>query len=410
MNQWHKIVGFALASAAVQSTAANDGFNACLSNLQTQANAASIDPYLVNEVIPSIRQQKKVLRLDAKQPEFLQTFGNYLYTRVNDTRIKRGRKLYQERRAFLNKLTQQYGVPGHYLLAFWGLETNFGSYMGSMPTLDALATLACDPRRSKFFTTEFINALRLMQRESLSADQMQGSWAGAMGHAQFMPSTYLQYAVDGDHNGTVDLWRSEKDALASAANFLMQLGWKRGLRWGREVTLPDGFPYDKADRQKKRPLAEWTQAGVRQVNGHALPTADIDGAIIVPAGHEGPAFLVYDNFAVIMRWNRSESYAISVGHLADRIAGAEGLTRPPPKNQQALSRIDVTRWQEVLNAKGFNAGKPDGILGAATRAAVRAYEQQAGLIADGFPDNKTIEHLLADKLTGPDASNIGSNP
>ncbi len=395
MNHWFKTAVFILAISAFQVNAADDEFSACLANLQNKATAASIDQQLVSEVFSTLTQQTQVLRLDSKQPEFTQTFANYLNARVSDTRFKRGRVLYQEHRAFLNELTREYGVPGHYLLAFWGLETNFGSYLGSMPTLDSLATLACDSRRSQFFTTEFINALRLMQRESLSAEDMHGSWAGAVGHTQFMPSSYLQYAVDGDNDGTVDLWRSEQDALASAANFLKQLGWKSGQRWGREVVLPTGFSYELADRQQKRPLAEWAVMDIRQVNGRTLPSADIDAAVLVPAGHEGPAFLVYDNFSVIMRWNRSESYAISVGHLADRIAGAGSLNRPPPISQQAFSRKDVTYWQQILNAEGYDAGEPDGILGPATRAAFRTFEQSTGLIADGYPDEITIERLLA---------------
>ncbi len=395
VKQCFKILGCVLALVAVQANAADDDFSTCLENLQGKAVAASIDSQILTAVFPTLTQQANVLRLDTRQPEFTQTFGKYLDTRVSDTRISRGRALYQERRAFLNELTQEYGVPGHYLLAFWGLETNFGSYLGKMRTLDSLATLACDSRRSEFFTVEFINALRLMQRESLSADDMHGSWAGAVGHTQFMPSSYLLYAVDGDDDGTIDLWRSEEDALASAANFLMQLGWESGLRWGREVVLPPGFSYEKADRQQKRPLSEWADMEIRQVNGNALPQLDIEAAVLVPAGHEGPAFLVYDNFSVIMRWNRSESYAISVGHLADRISGAGGLTRPPPENQQAVSHKDVTHWQALLNAGGYDAGKPDGILGPATRAAFRAFEQDAGLIADGYPDAATIERLLA---------------
>src|SRR5690606_7049335 len=190
-----------------------------------------------------MEQQQRVLELDRKQPEFAQTFGQYLSTRVSDDRIRKGRAMYARHRAFLDQLTERYGIPGQYLVAFWGLETNYGGYLGNMPTLDSLATLACDPRRSDFFTTEFLTALRVMDREALQPGQMRGSWAGAMGHTQFMPSNYIRYAIDGDGDGRVDLWGSEKDALASGANFLSHLGWQRDQRWGREVRLPAGFDY-----------------------------------------------------------------------------------------------------------------------------------------------------------------------
>ena len=260
-----------------------------------------------------------------------------------------------------------------------------------MPTLDSLATLACDQRRSDFFSGEFVAALQLMQRESLEPADMQGSWAGAVGHTQFMPSSYLRYAVDGDGDGKIDLWRSEQDALASGANYLKSLGWQSGLRWGREVQLPSDFPYQLAgQRDQRRPLSEWADYGVKRTDGKKLPIADVDAALLVPAGHSGPAFLIYDNFDVIMNWNRSELYAIAVGHLADRITGA-GTLHDSAGDQKPLSKAEIELAQKTLNGLGYDAGPVDGVLGSATRRALREFQVANNLVADGYPNPSTLE-------------------
>ncbi|MDO8861064.1 lytic murein transglycosylase [Haliea sp. E1-2-M8] len=381
--------------AACSPVLADDGFPACLAALQDQARQARVADWIVDDVVPGLQQQARVLELDAKQPEFVQTFAQYLNARVTQARIEEGRTLYRKHREFLGRLQQKYGIPGHYLVAFWGLETNFGSYLGGMPTLDSLATLACDTRRSDFFSTEFVAALQLLERERLQPGHMRGSWAGAVGHTQFMPSNYLRYAVDGDGDGRIDLWGSEQDALASGANFLNQLGWVPELRWGREVRLQPEFRFDLAgaDAGKRRPLLEWSQLGVRRSDGGPLPESELQAGILVPAGAAGPAFMVYDNFDVIMRWNRSESYAVSVGYLADRIAGAGPLRQSPPVGQRPLARGDVEVLQQQLNQLGFEAGEEDGIFGSGTRAALSEFQRSRGLVADGYPDADSMEGL-----------------
>lgn len=368
-------------------------FGLCLAQFRDQAREEQISERVIEDVLGNLRPQERVIELDKSQPEFVQTFAHYLNLRVSDERIERGRELYQEHRVFLNSLTQTYGIPGQYLVAFWGLETNFGGYLGTMPTLDSLATLACDPRRSTFFTSELMTALKLLERESLDPEEMKGSWAGAMGHTQFMPSSYWQYAVDGDGDGQINLWASEKDALASGANFLNALGWQPGVRWGREVSLSESFPYLEAGLNNPESLSNWASLGVKQADGSPLPLADIEGAILVPAGHVGPAFLAYDNFSVIMKWNRSESYAISVGYLADRILGSEALVNPPPIDQLALTRSQLVALQEGLMSEGYEVGEPDGIMGPATRSALSEFQQDMGLIADGFPNQESLEML-----------------
>ncbi|QIB65933.1 lytic murein transglycosylase [Kineobactrum salinum] len=375
------------------TASADDEFAVCLAGLQQQALDAGVAEPLVMALVPGLERQARVLELDRQQPEFVQTFAQYLDARVTPARIERGRVLYRQHRDFLRQLTREYGVPGQYLIAFWGLETNFGSYLGRMPTLDSLATLACDARRSEFFSAEFIAALQLLQREELDPAQMRGSWAGAVGHTQFMPTSYLRYAVDGDGDGTVDLWRSEQDALASGANLLRQLGWQPDLRWGREVQLQRDFPFELAGPATRKPQAEWAQLGVRRADGAALDETDEQASVLLPAGYAGPAFLVYDNFDVIMHWNRSESYGISVGHLADRITGEAGLRRPPPANQQPLSRQEIEALQTQLNRLGFAAGDEDGLLGPATRAALATFQRNNGLVADGYPDRDSLEKI-----------------
>lgn len=371
-------------------------FTRCLADLQERARAKQLPAWIVDEVLPELKYQARVIELDRSQPEFAQTFADYLNRRLTPERIDRGRQLRDEYNQFLDGLTGKYGVPGQYLIAFWGLETNFGNYLGKMPTLDCLATLACDNRRSDFFTEELMTALALLKRESLLPAEMQGSWAGAMGHTQFMPSAYLKHAVDGDGDGRIDLWRSARDALASGANFLANLGWRKGERWGREVLLPEHFPYSQSGLANRKPLRYWAELGVLMTDRSSLPDVDMEGSILVPAGHTGPAFLVYRNFDVIMRWNRSESYALSVGLLADRVSGAvPPLTRPPSPDEPALSRLTVEEVQKKLNQLGFNAGGVDGVFGSATRSALRAFQQSHGMVADGHPDSATLSALQA---------------
>jgi membrane-bound lytic murein transglycosylase B len=222
---------------------------------------------------------------------------------------------------------------------------------------------------------------------------MVGSWAGAMGQTQFLPSAFLDHAVDGDGDGKIDLWQSAPDALASASRYLASLGWRSEYRWGREVLLPEGFDYAAAGRDRSRPLREWRELDVRDTSGNLLPALEIDTAILVPAGRDGPAFAIYANFEVIMRWNRSENFALAVGHLADRIAGAGPLEVPPP-DRPPLARAELRALQEALAALGYDPGEPDGVLGPATRAAIRAFQSAEGLVADGYP---TPEVLAAAK-------------
>ncbi len=367
-------------------------FQLCVAGLKETALERGISSAVVERDLASVNYVARVIELDRKQPEFSESFATYFDRRVTQDRIVRGRALMQEHQQLLNRISREFGVPAQYLVAFWGLETNFGSFFGKMPVLDSLATLACDPRRSDYFTGELINALKIIDEGSITAEKMQGSWAGAMGHTQFMPSVFLRYAIDYDGDGKRDLWGSLPDALASAANFLRGIGWQKQQRWGREVSLPKNFPFEKAGLANSLPLAQWQSLGVRQTGGASLPNEDMTAALLVPTGHEGPAFLVYDNFHVIMRWNRAEAYALAVGHLADRINGAGALQRQPVQAPR-LSRDQVLALQTALNDKGHNAGEPDGVLGPGTRAAISRYQLSRQQVADGFVSKAILVEL-----------------
>lgn len=364
----------------------DSGFGECIARMKSQARLEGISDNTVNQVLSKVKRLPRIIELDRRQPEFTQTFANYFTTRINEERIQRGRELYARHHVLLDKIQRESGIPAQFLISFWGLETSYGGHFGDWPVLDSLATLACDTRRSTFFTQELLNAMRIVDAGDITAERMIGSWAGAMGHMQFMPSTFLRYAKDVDGDGRRDLWGSIPDAMGSAANFLQQLGWVPGLNWGQEVLLPRSFDYSLAGRDQMLSLEEWTTLGVTTTSGAPLAPAAQKAALIIPSGYQGPAFLVTKNFYIIMRWNRSEFYALSVGHLADRIAGAAPLFRAPPVDSAKISREQVRQLQMDLTTLGIDAGEADGILGSATRKAISLFQQKTQRIADGHLD------------------------
>jgi membrane-bound lytic murein transglycosylase B len=391
------ITGLVLCTTIAVSGAAEgqSAFESCVARLKDRAVESGIRLETADRALINVRRLERVIRDDRNQPEFVSSFAEYFDRRVTPERIETGRRLFAEHREELETLTARYGVPGQYIVALWGLETNYGRILGNVPVFDSLSTLACDDRRSEYFSEELVNALRIVDRGDIEPQQMLGSWAGAMGHTQFMPASYLSYAIDGDGDGRIDLWNGTSDALASGANFLRALRWQSGLRWGREVLLPDDFDHAAAGLDGGRPLREWRALGVRDTGGRLLADLEIDAAVLLPSGHAGPAFVVYENFRALMRWNRSEQFALVVGHLADRIAGAGGLQNPPAAGP-AVTRDQLLRLQERLNALGYDSGTPDGVPGSATRAAIRGYERDQGLIPDGHFDSELLEALGID--------------
>ena len=373
--------------------AAQPGFDAWLQELRQEASAEGISQSTIDAALSGIQPIERIIELDRRQPEFTQTFWNYLDARVTPQRIRQGRAMLQKHHALLNRMQTEYGVPARYLVAFWGLETNYGSYLGKMPTIGSLATLAYDRRRSLFFRRQLMDALRIIDQEHFDPARMQGSWAGAIGHMQFMPSTFLKHAIDDDGDGKRDVWSSLPDVFASGANYLSRIGWQQGELWGREVRLPDSFDWSLANLKGKRAVAEWKQMGITKADGRPLPPSDLPAAVILPQGHEGPAFMVYGNFENILQWNRSIFYAIAVGHLADRIIDLPSVRHGRSADNRQLSRKQVIEMQQQLNTLGFYDGTADGILGSQTRMAVRDYQRDSGLPIDGYPSVPLLEKL-----------------
>jgi membrane-bound lytic murein transglycosylase B len=369
-----------------------EDFASWLDSLKAEARSRGISDSTLQQAFAEVRSPlERVLELDRSQPEFTQTFSGYMKNRMSDARITRGRRLLEEHSELFARLQDEYGVQPQYLVSFWALESNFGDFTGGFSVINSLATLAWDTRRSDFFRNELLTALRIIDDGHIPAERMTGSWAGAMGQCQFMPSTFAAYAKDGDGDGRIDIWNSIPDVMTSAANYLSRAGWKRGERWGREVILPEGFDFALSGTDVRKTVTEWAALGLRRADGSALGQADMRASVVVPAGSQGPAFLVYDNFRTTMVWNRSTFYAISVGHLADRFMGEPAL-RYMPEDERALARADVQEMQELLNSLGHDVGKPDGILGSRTREGVRQFQQANALPADGYA---SYEMLLA---------------
>ena len=317
------LLASALASSPVHAT---DGFSQWLEEFQNEAVAKGISEETVSVALADVQPVPEVIALDRKQPEGKPSgFCHYMERRLTDTRIARGRRVLEEEEALLAELTNTYGVPGRFLVALWGLETNFGDYTGDFPVVASLATLAHDPRRSDLFRRQLMAALRIIDQGHQTAAGYKGSWAGATGLVQFMPTTFLEYAVDHDGDGRKDLWSSRADALASAANYLRRSGWRSGQTWGREVKVPRNLAGKRSVLGKRRSLGDWRARGVKSSNGAPLPTASIRGRIVEPERKPGSAFLAYENFDVIMAWNRSTYFAVSVGTLADELGDRSTL-------------------------------------------------------------------------------------
>ena len=357
-------------------------FEDFLGNVRQIAIEQGVSKSTIDKAFFELSPNLDILEADRKQAEFSQNFWHYINKRVNQTRLNNGYDTLKQNTSLLNKVSQKYGVPNYILVSFLGLESNYGTYTGKLSLIQSLATLAFDPRRSDFFTRELVTLLKLIDKGKIPIDA-KGSWAGAMGAVQFMPSNVQAYAVDADKDGIVDLWNSQEDIYSSAANFLKHLGWKKGQKWGREVTIPKNFDYRLTGLQNKKKVTDWGSLGIRKANGSALPNSSMEGSLIVPMGHRGPAFLVYQNFSVILGWNRSQLYALSVGYLGDRIKGQSRL-RAKPLDEPLLSKEDILSIQETLNILGYDAGVADGVLGPKTREAARQFQSDIGMVADGY--------------------------
>jgi membrane-bound lytic murein transglycosylase B len=363
-----------------------------IADFRTSARAAGISEATLQSAFEGIRFMPRVTQADGAQAEFTRTVWDYLDSAVSAQRVVRGQDRLLEARPAVDTAAARYGVPAEILAAIWGMESNYGSFTGDTPTIDALATLGFEGRRETWARSQLIAALKILQNGDIPRAQMVGSWAGAMGQTQFLPSNFLAYAVDADGDGRRDIWGSLPDVMASTANFLSRSGWQAGQPWGQEVRLPPGFDLTLADGEQRRPAAAWAGLGVQTMDGSPLP-ALADAALLLPAGARGPAFIVGPNFRTILRYNNSTSYALAVGLLAQALANGPTVQTPWPRDLQALSRSQLLALQTALNARGFDSGTPDGVAGPATRGAVRRYQQSVGLPADGYPTLELLQQL-----------------
>lgn len=390
-------IGFCLTlvPSAVASTDAS-AFQDWVKNFKTEALSQGISARTFDAAFARVKApSKRVKKSQASQPEVTRTSGAYVSGLVSAKRVAYGRKKLDLYRQTLKKIERTYGVGSQTLLAVWGVETFYGRNAGRHNIIQSLATLAAThKRREKYWRAELLAALQILEDGHIALENFKGSWAGAMGHTQFMPTTYRDHAVDFDQDGRRDIWGSEPDALASAAQFLKKRGWVTGLVWGYEVRLPEGFDFGSATPKDKRQQRAWRQLGVRPASGIGWPASDQDVfEVLLPSGADGPAFLVSKNFRVLMRYNPSVRYALAVAHLSDRIAGAPGFIQDWPSNQRSLKRRERKELQRLLTAQGHEIGPVDGIIGRDTKTAIRQFQTARGLPADGHPTVRLLQKL-----------------
>ncbi|MBY0321839.1 MAG: lytic murein transglycosylase [Reyranella sp.] len=382
-----------LAAAGTGPALAQSDFQSCLQTIRSDALRQGVSAAIIDGAFRNLTPDQKVVDLDGKQPEFSLTYSKYVGSAVSNDRIVKGQQRMAQHRALLDQLQAEYGVPPQYIMAFWGIETNYGGFMGDFQVVRSVATLACMTKRRDFFSNETVQALRILAMNHMTREQMRGSWAGAMGNMQFMPSTFMKWGVDRTGDGRIDLWTSLPDAFASAANFLRGIGWKPPLPAAEEVFLPQNFPLDQADTTVEKPVRTWAQMGVRKAGNAALPSSDEPSSIILPAGFRGPAFILYPNFKAVMNWNRSTLYALSVAILAQQIAGGPPVMQGAPADDEPLSRNTIVDMQNRLARLTLYTDEVDGLLGPKTRSAVRLYQKQIGMPADGHPTPEFVRRL-----------------
>jgi len=371
----------------------NARFQAWIQAFRQRAEAQGIRPATLDAAFSGVHYDADVIRRDSNQSEFTKTIWDYLDSAASPTRIANGKAALKTHGATLIEIEDKYGVDKEVVLAIWGLESAYGSFRGSNNVIEALSTLAFDSRRSSFFEGQLIAALKILQSGDTAPANMTGSWAGAMGHTQFMPTSYLEFAVDHTGDGRRDIWSDDPtDALASTAAYLMRHGWTRGQPWGVEVALPKGFDYALADRGIRKVPSAWGAMGVTGADGR--PVANFGQAsILLPAGGQGAAFMIFDNFAVLERYNTADAYVIGVGHLSDRIQGGAAIRHPWPRQDRALTFSERKEMQERLTDKGFDTEGIDGRIGPKTIDAVRAYQQANNILPDGYASLSILQRL-----------------
>jgi lytic murein transglycosylase len=381
----------AMTSEAIRTGAAN--FQQCLDRLWPLAAKRHISRATYVAATKDLTPDLRIMDLLDNQPEFTKSFWDYLDILVTDERIEQGRALLAKYDKTFDAVEKAYGVDRYTLTAIWGVETKYGAVGGERPVLRSTATLACIGRRQNFFRSEFLAALEILEHKDVPESKLVGSWAGAFGPTQFMPSSFKRFAVDFDRDGHRDVVGSVADMLASTANNLKKDGWATGETWGYEVVVPANFDFKLAGRHQMLPIHEWTRLGITRVQGKQFPRATDRAYLLVPAGVQGPGFLMLHNFRVIMKYNPAEAYALAIGHLADRLRGGGPIVQDWPRYERVLSRAERLELQQHLARHGYDIGEPDGHFGGKTRAAIREFQANNGQVPDGFASAAVLERL-----------------
>lgn len=380
-----------MTAAAIRQAAAN--FPRCVANLWPDAARRNISRDSFERYTAGLTPDLRIMDFIDAQPEFTKAVWDYLDILVTDARLARGREMLATHRATFGAVEKAYGVDRYIVAAIWGIESNYSTQGGDRSVLRSTATLACVGRRQAYFKDEFLSALEILHRGDLTPEQLKGSWAGAFGATQFMPTAFKRSAVDFDGDGRRDVVDSVADIVASTAYKLKKDGWRAGQTWGYEVEVPRGFNYALADRAKSMTLAQWEQLGLRRTGDKAFPRARDKAYLLTPGGADGPGFLMLPNFRAIMRYNPSEAYALAIGHFADRLRGGEPLVQNWPRDERVLTRAERFELQQLLSRRGFYRGEPDGNLGTGTREAVRSFQASIGAPADGFASSGVLDRL-----------------
>jgi membrane-bound lytic murein transglycosylase B len=380
-----------MTAEAIRTAAAN--FHRCIEGLWPLAARRHISPATFQHYTASLTPDLRIMDLVDNQPEFTKSIWDYLDLLVTVERIAKGRALLAQYHATFDAAERAYGVDRHIITAIWGVESNYGTQGGDRPVLRSTATLACIGRRQSYFREEFLATLEILQRGDVRPDRLVGSWAGAFGPTQFMPTAFKRYAIDFDGDGRRDVVDSVPDIIASTANNLKKDGWIAGQTWGYEVVVPANFDFRLADHHRTLPIREWQRHGITRPGGNPFPRPNDPAFLLVPAGVQGPGFLMLHNFQVIMRYNPAEAYALAIGHLADRLRGGGPFAQSWPRYERVLSRDDRLELQQLLARRGYDVGEPDGRLGAKTRAAIREFQARNGTIPDGFASGVILDQL-----------------
>ena len=388
-----RVAGLLLAASIVPNIAwADAGFNSWRKDFRVRAASLGI-PEKALRTFDKVQYLPKVVQSDRSPAETSRSLGDYLASAASPQRIKGGQVVMSRYPTLLGRIEQRYGVAREIIVAIWGMESSYGAVRGSVPVLSTLASLAYDGRRRDLFESELLAALEILATGDTSVGRMRGSYAGAMGHTQFMPSSYLSHAVDFNRDGRRDIWADDPtDALASTAAFLRAKGWQEGQNWAVEVKLPKGFDLSRTGRVNSRRLRDWAHIGVTDISGEKLKGSQ-RGAVILPAGPSGPVFMIFDNFHVLKTYNYADSYVIGVGHLSDRLAGRPPIQARYPSDPWGMTNAERQELQKRLNDLGFGAGRPDGVIGEMGRAAIRSYEDASGMVVTGVPSRELLVGL-----------------